>query len=417
MVWYSVSSHCSGLDTGLVSTGFMEAVSLVVSVVAWPPHHDVLVREDGSLSVVGPVANMLNTAAKSLNFTYSVVTPADQHWGRKLGNGSWTGMIGQVARKEVDIALGPFGLTEERSKVVDYTRSFFFDGRSILSAKGLPEIDPWGFLFPLTPLVWIILLAVMVAACVAVVVLVQHPRGSGLVMWASDLLYLHMRIILRQDLTMRIDGVRVRCVVGSWLVVAMLATWSYTGNLISLLAVRHIPQPIQNIRDLVDQPGISAVMLSNSILPTIISKMEIGDMKELSDLRYVGRLKLAIFADFPEIIDTLVRRGDHAIVDPNLSLDNFIAQNFAKTRRCDFYKSRQTFFITQHCMVGQKGNPIVPAISYRIRSLVEAGLYEYWLRNNIPFSSHCRYSPSKLTVREPLAIRNLWVATDLSRSP
>ncbi|XP_071522174.1 probable glutamate receptor [Panulirus ornatus] len=387
---------------------FEDGASLVVSVVAWPPHHDVLVQGDGSLSVVGPVGNVLDTVAQSLNFTYRLVTPADQHWGRKLANGSWTGMVGQVARREVDIALGPFGLTEERSKVVDYTRSFFFDDRSILSAKGLPEIDPWGFLFPLAPMVWTTLLAAMMAAWFAVVVLVRHPRGSRMIKWASDLFFLHLGIVLRQDMSMKLKCVKERCVVGGWLVVAMMVTWSYNGNLISLLAVRHIPQPIQTIKDLVDDTRISAVMLSNSIFSDIISKMEIGDLKELNDLKFAGRAKFVIFAEFTEAMDTLVRRGDHSIIDTSLSTDDFIAQDFARIRRCDFYKSRQTFFTTHHCMIGQKGSPIVPAISYRIRSLVEAGLYEHWLRNNIPFSSHCRFTPSKLTVREPLAVSNLW---------
>ena len=69
----------------------------------------------------------------------------------------------------------------------------------------------------------------------------------------------------------------------SWMVVAALVFWSYKGALISLLAVRHIPQPIQTLRDLLDDHTITLVMhpmtvftdtaavsLSKEILTTVI---------------------------------------------------------------------------------------------------------------------------------------------------
>lgn len=42
--------------------------------------------------------------------------------------------------------------------------------------------------------------------------------------------------------------------------------------------------------------------------------------------------------------------------------------SFVTLDRCDFYKARQTFFTTTHCMIGQKGSPLVPAINHRFDS-------------------------------------------------
>ena len=36
--------------------------------------------------------------------SYEVQEPKDQQWGAKLGNGSWTGMIGHIMKK-VDTSL------------------------------------------------------------------------------------------------------------------------------------------------------------------------------------------------------------------------------------------------------------------------------------------------------------------------
>ena len=38
-----------------------------------------------------------------LNFTYSVTSPSDKQWGAINSDGTWSGMVGQLVRKEVDI--------------------------------------------------------------------------------------------------------------------------------------------------------------------------------------------------------------------------------------------------------------------------------------------------------------------------
>ena len=40
--------------------------------------------------------------------------PPDGKWGSKNEDGSWNGMVGMLHRGEVDMALGPFGVTEAR---------------------------------------------------------------------------------------------------------------------------------------------------------------------------------------------------------------------------------------------------------------------------------------------------------------
>ncbi|XP_071525276.1 probable glutamate receptor [Panulirus ornatus] len=310
---------------------FSEGASLVVSAVHWPPHIEVEEDGDGRLAVAGPVANVLNILAHSFNFTYRIVTPDDGSWGATLPNGTWSGMVGQVSRQEVDVALGPFGITESRAKIVDFTRSFYFDDRSILVSKGVPEVDPWGFLFPLASTVWAALLAVLVVSWLAIVVLSHFPRDSGRFRWILDLLLLHLRIILHQDITMKLSGVRERLVVGGWLLVAMMVTWSYTGNLVSLLAVRHIPQPIQTIRHLVDDAGATVIMEPNTIVTDTISRIKSGDLKELNDLRFVGRVRYQHAKTFPTALDTLVRRQRHVIIGTSLSSELLIADVFDKT--------------------------------------------------------------------------------------
>ena len=38
-----------------------------------------------------------------LNFSYTVTSPSDKQWGGIKSDGTWSGMIGQLVTKEVDI--------------------------------------------------------------------------------------------------------------------------------------------------------------------------------------------------------------------------------------------------------------------------------------------------------------------------
>lgn len=43
---------------------------------------------------------------------------------------------------------------------------------------------------------------------------------------------------------------------GVWMLSTLVLTKSYEGNLMSLLAVRHVFQPYQSLRDVLDDPSV-----------------------------------------------------------------------------------------------------------------------------------------------------------------
>ncbi|KAG0725621.1 Glutamate receptor ionotropic, delta-1 [Chionoecetes opilio] len=267
------------------------------------------------------------------SFRYSVIVPADRYWGAERPNGSWTGMMGQVIQKEVDIALGPFGITLSRNKVVDFTDSFYFDDRSILSKKGEPEIDPWGFLYPLTESVWAAMAVVLAAVWLVLTVVSRRPRGAALLDWSGELLLENIRVILNQDVkkTLILGTLKTRTVLGSWMVVAAVVYWSYAGTLTSLLAVRHIPQPIQTLRDMLDDSSVTVLMEPDTLVTETISKMKSGELWELHELQFVSRVKYQLYSTFPVALNTLVRHHRHSIIATSLSVDLYVANIFTLT--------------------------------------------------------------------------------------
>nr|XP_027222652.1 glutamate receptor-like [Penaeus vannamei] len=329
--------------------------------------------ETGNLTASGPMINLLDMMSRSINFTYRLVRPSDGSWGAPLPNGSWSGMVGVVQREAADMGLGPFAVTRSRSLVVAFSQTLFFEDVVILASKGKPEHNPWGFLFPLAPAVWAALLMAMTCTWAALLILGVWDFGSGRVNRALDALFLQIRTLLRQGMDCDLPGSAGRWVVGGWLLVAMVTTWSYTGNLMSLLNTKE------------------------------------GILAELHALLEVGRMHHKPLNMMAQFLGTLVRDGTHVLfIDGSTSL-KLQADIFSKTGRCEFYKARETFMPLFYAMIGKKDSPLIPAIDARIQQLLASGLYNKWVLSAIPNATACVSLSTSITVKEPLTLATTWV--------
>lgn len=81
---------------------------------------------------------------------------------------------------------------------MDYTASLHYGDRKILSRKGKPEIDSWGFLYPLTSSVWVAVVASLALAWLVTLVLVRRPRNITPFTWAGRLLLSYLRVFFNQ---------------------------------------------------------------------------------------------------------------------------------------------------------------------------------------------------------------------------
>ena len=66
---------------------------------------------------------MLEYASRVLNFSFSLREPVDGEWGKFI-NGTWTGKVGDIIRKEADLAIGGIVYQTGRASVVSYSVMF-----------------------------------------------------------------------------------------------------------------------------------------------------------------------------------------------------------------------------------------------------------------------------------------------------
>nr|XP_053636405.1 probable glutamate receptor [Cherax quadricarinatus] len=357
----------------------------------------------------GTLVKMIDYLSGVLNFTYSFMRPPDRVWGVRLSNGSWSGMMGMVVREEVSIGAGPFMVDRWRAEVVDFTVPMVLDYWRIMGVRGVPEVDPWGFLFPLAPLVWVAILVALMALAAAVFLMssCSSLKSTDPNYWLQ-VTYNYVRILLGQDMNVPAYWLWERVVLMVWMIVTLVLTRSYSGNLMALLAVRHIPQPYQTLRDVMDDPSVKLIWEKDSATVPFLRSAKSGIYREIADAEKIGRVIFRPHPQFPEVIDTLVRRGDHVLINDEYDIKSNIAQDFTKAGKCSFYESKEEFLQIRLAMISQKDSPLVPALNKRMTSMTEAGLFFQWLIADEPNSTVCDHVPTKITVNEALSLRNLW---------
>ncbi|XP_063884895.1 glutamate receptor ionotropic, delta-1-like isoform X5 [Scylla paramamosain] len=284
---------------------FASAPTLTVAVELMPHHSltwvdDPLAKEGRRLVYTGALDKSVTYLAKAMNFTHRYVLSPDRTFGTIMPDGSWTGMMGMVVREEVDFGGVPFMLSPARAAAGDYTAAIGTGKVIILGGLGGLKIDPWGFLLPLTPIVWASALTALLSVLALLEILslslssetlhrgafspvrillqqgetswtVLGPACLGLpcILTISVLSGSSSRALMKTNsasLTPNADVVWPaewwwweRLVLGLWMLTTLVLTRSYAGNLMSLLAVRYVPQPFQTLRDVLDHPSVAMI--------------------------------------------------------------------------------------------------------------------------------------------------------------
>ncbi|KAF8773254.1 Glutamate receptor ionotropic like protein [Argiope bruennichi] len=88
--------------------------------------------------------------------TLPVPKTEDGEWGRRLPNGTWTGMIGEVQKGEADIAFNEIIINKQRASVVDFSKPYSTDEMAFALTK--PEAVPtaMALIHPFDSTIWIL---------------------------------------------------------------------------------------------------------------------------------------------------------------------------------------------------------------------------------------------------------------------
>lgn len=254
---------------------------------------------------------------------YELYEVADGRFGEKRADGSWTGVIGELAEKRADMGLGPVSVMAERETVVDFTVPYYdLVGINILMKKSAVPSHLFKFLTVLENDVWFSILGSFVIVSIVIYLydrLSPYSYYNNKADWGPDdpprrdfnfkeCLWFSMTSLTPQgggEAPINLSG---RIAAGTWWLFGFIVIASYTANLAAFLTVSRLDSPIESLEHLSNQfriryaPQVATQSLVYFERMSFIEKKfyEIWKDMALNATRYdaVERAKYAVW-DYP----------------------------------------------------------------------------------------------------------------------
>ncbi|KAI1278138.1 Glutamate receptor ionotropic, kainate 3 [Halotydeus destructor] len=212
------------------------------------------------------VADKMNNGSDPWDWNYDLYEVPDGRFGEKRADGSWTGVIGELAERKADIGLGPVAVMAEREVAVDFTVPYYdLVGISILMKKASVPSHLFKFLTVLDNNVWFSILGGYLIVSTLIYIYDRYSPYSytnAKEGWETDprrefsfkeCLWFGMTSLTPQgggEAPLNLSG---RVAAGVWWLFAFIVIAAYTANLAAFLTVSRLETTIENLDHLADQ--------------------------------------------------------------------------------------------------------------------------------------------------------------------
>ncbi|XP_063867890.1 glutamate receptor ionotropic, delta-2-like isoform X2 [Scylla paramamosain] len=407
------SEHEDGarrLEGGMMDQDGGGALHLRVAAEQWVPWLRITKNQDtGSLTYSGIMHNILLALSSTMNFTYELRRPPDGLWGVGYPNGTWVGQLGMVKRGEVDFALGPFAFNWERYHYAcEFTQPIFIDYESVFMRRPRIETDLFAFVRPFTWEVWLCLLGALALIWLALVLLLHlTPSAQGEQRETRNTRRSHLVWVVRtlasqSNPWMPLSGSR-RVVTAAWLLACLIFLSSFSSTLTAMLTVPLVRLPIDSMEDLVGQTAIPWAIESGGFLYQILYTATDGLYKTIWDGHSARITDCYTFRQ--DIGD-----GKYAAICDKMTMKKVMSEDFSVRGECNYYMAREDFKAMPLALAFQHHHPFYSQANQRILELVNKGLVDRWIQEQLPNGTACLSPPGSDLVgaKRPLSLKDYY---------
>ena len=239
----------------------------------------IVIRDsNGNPELTGYCVEFVEEMSKRMFFEYELILPTDNSdgYGKKTGDGTWTGLMGDLVNGEIDIAVAGMTMTSEREEVVDFVAPYFDQsGISIVLRKPVRARSLFKFMEVLRVEVWMAILAALVLTALMLWFLDRfspysarnnkeaHPYPCR-EFTLKESFWFALTSFTPQGGGEAPKSMSGRVLVAAyWLfVVLMLAT--FTANLAAFLTVERMQTTVQSLEELAQQSRINYSVVEDS---------------------------------------------------------------------------------------------------------------------------------------------------------
>ncbi|KAG7162872.1 Ionotropic receptor 93a-like 24 [Homarus americanus] len=350
---------------------FQGAVLKVVTF-SFAPH--MVVGGEGGPARYGRDFQLVTALAKVLNFSLSFTQPpGGELWGRKLDNGTWTGVVGSLERDEAHLGVANIFLSDNDNRriVQDFT-TFYDSSVNCFMARTPPPLPRWQSLaFPFTLHTWLAILASLTLVAPALYLLASSRGGEEEIM---SLLTMGSSTLYTWGIHLRVSQVRVpkgtatQLLVLTLWVYAIILTTGYCSNLTAFLTVVRAPPSIDSIREL--HASDLKILGIGTFIKLSMAISENPNIKGLTER----------FEPHTSIEEAVleVQKGVGVFIESKKFLEYIIATKFTTRGHASMRIIKEYFAPYNVAVALQKNSPLKQNLDRVIRWAFEGGLVTRW---------------------------------------
>ncbi|KAI5647011.1 receptor family ligand binding region domain-containing protein [Phthorimaea operculella] len=221
--------------------------------------------------LIGFCKDLAELVARKMGIKYELRVVKDAEYGIESPLEGWTGMIGEIVRKEADIAIAPLAVTPDRERVVDFSEPFLaVDNPTMHSRIPKQLTDTFSFLRPLSKEIWLCVLFSFFAVSIVLFLVSRFSPHEWRSVSVSDThldqpvsstneIILHNEFsiwnsfwfslgsFMQQGSDVVPRSLSGRIVGTVWWFFALILVCSYTANLAAYLIVERISEPAKTL--------------------------------------------------------------------------------------------------------------------------------------------------------------------------
>ncbi|XP_003229279.3 probable glutamate receptor [Anolis carolinensis] len=347
----------------------------------WPTMYVTTILEDPYVMAKGTelegyCIDLLEKLSEMLHFKYKVGVVKDGKYGVLSPNGNWSGMIGEVVRKEADLAVAPLTITSIREDAVDFTQPFLHTGIGILLEKesALEEASLFHFLTPFSKETWggIAVAYLLSSLCLFLAARISPSEWDG----NDEFRYTFLNSLWFGAGAFTLQGVMpqpkslaIRIISAIWWLFSIVLLTAYIAGFSFILESSSDQISIHNFEDLVKQ-----------------RELDFGTMESSSTLQYFKNSKnpvqQMVYESMNRKKDTVLAKNYQEAIQRVLNSDyafigESISQDLAVARHCNLVRSPEVLGARGFGIATQKGSPWTNKLSVAILKLGESGELDY----------------------------------------
>ncbi|XP_063543758.1 ionotropic receptor 25a [Cydia strobilella] len=254
-----------------------------------PNTREPMFNDDGEPMYEGYCIDLIQKLSESMDFDYEIITPKTGSFGRRLANGTWDGVVGDLMRAETDIAVSALTMTAEREEVIDFVAPYFEQsGILIVIRKPTRKTSLFKFMTVLRTEVWLSIVAALILTGFMIWLLDKYSPYSARnnpdaypypcrEFTLKESFWFALTSFTPQGGGEAPKALSGRTLVAAyWLfVVLMLAT--FTANLAAFLTVERMQTPVSSLEQLARQSRINYTVVEGSTIHQYFINMKFAE--------------------------------------------------------------------------------------------------------------------------------------------